>query len=901
MRNTEQSVTIRRSEYTPPSHWVDSVRLTFQLNPDETVVEAELDFRRREPGSQETWFLAGEALKLEHLEIDGTALTADDYRVCERGMTIFKTPDHGCLKTRVRIAPKLNTRLEGLYVSNGNFFTQCEAEGFRRITYFPDRPDVMSSYTVRLVGDATLFPLLLSNGNLIEQNSLPGGQHEAVWEDPFPKSCYLFALVAGQLVCQEETIVRKSGKPALLQVYVEQGNLDKTDHAMQSLIKSIRWDEERYGLELDLDRFMIVAVGDFNMGAMENKGLNIFNTKFVLANPKVATDVDYDNIESVVAHEYFHNWTGNRVTCRSWFELSLKEGLTVFRDQEFSADMMALGLEGAQADSARAIKRIEDVRVLRAAQFPEDAGPMSHPIRPESYVEINNFYTVTVYEKGAEVVRMQQNLLGKDGFRRGMDIYFQRHDGQAVTCDDFVCAMETALQEQKPGADLTQFRRWYSQSGTPVVSVASQYDPFAKTYTLTLAQTCPPTPGQATKAPFHIPFAVGLLDAQGLEIDLHLKGKSTKKPAKTVVLDLTEPQQDFVFEQVTEQPIPSLLRGFSAPVIVKSTLTATEDAFLLRHDKDGFNRWEASQRLYTRCILAPLSSSELGKAALDPTLASAVEGVLNDETLSAGYKALLLTLPSEATLAESTEGWVDPLAIHRAKHNIKVQLATRFKAQALKLAQLNVCAGPYQASQADMGKRSLRNLMLAWLCDCADFDETNTQFESADNMTDRFASLGALVHSHAPGHQEKLQVFEQAWKNEALVMDKWFMTQAMKPSTQEAPTLANVRQLMNHPGFSMRNPNKVRSLISAFCHNNPSGFHAEDASGYEFWADQVLQLNSINPQVASRLARAMDRWSRFGPARQKQMLAALNRVAAHTDLSPDVREVVDKALTAGTI
>jgi aminopeptidase N len=901
MRNTEQSVTIRRSEYTPPSHWVDNVRLNFQLDPSETVVEAELDFRRREPGSQDTWFLAGEDLKLDCLEIDGVALGSTDYRVCERGMTILKTPDQGCLKTRVRIAPKLNTRLEGLYVSNGNFFTQCEAEGFRRITYFPDRPDVMSSYKVRLTADAKRFPLLLSNGNLIGQSELPNGQHEALWEDPFPKSCYLFALVAGQLVCQEETIVRKSGKPALLQVYVEEGNLDKTDHAMQSLIKSIRWDEERFGLELDLDRFMIVAVGDFNMGAMENKGLNIFNTKFVLANPKVATDVDYDNIESVVAHEYFHNWTGNRVTCRSWFELSLKEGLTVFRDQEFSADMMAAGLTGAQADSARAIKRIEDVRVLRAAQFPEDAGPMSHPIRPESYVEINNFYTVTVYEKGAEVVRMQQNLLGVQGFRRGMDIYFQRHDGQAVTCDDFVNAMETALQEQQPDADLVQFRRWYSQSGTPVVTVESWYDPVEQTYTLTLAQSCPPTPGQATKAPFHIPFAVGLLNEAGQEIDIQLKGHGTAKDAKTVVLNLTEPQQSFVFEKVTSKPTPSLLRGFSAPVIVRSTLAAADDAFLLRHDNDGFNRWEASQRLYTRCILTIASNPALANTDLDETLVSAVEGVLKQQTLSPGYKALLLTLPSEATLAESTEGCVDPLAIHHAKNAVRQKLAVQFKTLVKQLAEDNICSGVYQATQSEIGKRSLRNLMLSWLCDCGDFLETSAQFESANNMTDRFASLGALVQSNAPGHKQQLQSFEQAWKTEALVMDKWFMTQAMRPSTAAAPTLADVKQLMNHPGFSMRNPNKVRSLISAFCHNNPSGFHAEDASGYEFWADQVLQLNVINPQVASRLARAMDRWSRFGPARQQQMLAALNRVAAHSELSPDVREVVDKALASGTI
>jgi aminopeptidase N len=901
MRNADQAVTIRRCEYHAPRFLVDQVKLGFDLDPSATRVCCELKLRRNPDADTGDWFLAGEALRLISLQIDGNTLSSDGYKVDDQGLTLINPPEQCTLTTTVEISPKDNTRLEGLYMSNGNYFTQCEAEGFRRITYFPDRPDVMSVFQVTVRGPRQSLPVLLSNGNLIAQHNLPDGYHEAVWDDPFHKPCYLFALVAGQLVCQEETLVRKSGKPALLQVWVEDGNLDKTDHAMQSLIKSIRWDEERYGLELDLDRFMIVATGDFNMGAMENKGLNIFNTKFVLANPAVATDLDYDNIESVVGHEYFHNWTGNRVTCRSWFDLSLKEGLTVFRDQEFSADMMAQGLQGDAAQSARAIKRIDDVRVLRAAQFPEDAGPMSHPIRPESYVEINNFYTVTVYEKGAEVVRMQQNLLGRDGFRRGMDIYFERHDGQAVTCDDFVNAMQAALQEQNPTASLDQFRRWYSQSGTPVVQASWEHDAQARTWTLTLAQSCPPTPGQPVKEPFHIPFAVGLLEQTGRECPLRLRGENgqARLAGTTRVLDLMQTQQSFVFEDIAQPVTPSLLRGFSAPVIVRSALGPREDAFLLKHDKDGFNRWEAGQRLFTRFIL------ELSQTQTVPewrsTLEAAIEPILDNTDLSPGYQSLLLSLPSEVTLAEAVEGTVDPLALHAARSQLKKQLATRFADKLVRLADNNRCEGNYTPSQSDMGKRSLRNLMLAWLCDIGQFDQTVAQFHDANNMTDRQAALTALVYSGAPQAEDCLRMFEKTWQQEALVMDKWFVTQATAPAWGGIQPVERIRQLMKHPSFSIRNPNKVRSLVSAFCHNNPGCFHARDGSGYDFWADQVIALNAINPQVAARLARAMDRWTRFDADRQKQMFSALKRVSEQDKLSPDVLEVVSKALAAGTV
>jgi aminopeptidase N len=721
--------------------------------------------------------------------------------------------------------------------------------------------------------------VLLSNGNLIGQGELDGGRHYAKWEDPFKKPSYLFALVAARLVCQEERFTLKSGREVLLQVWVEEGNLDKTDYAMQSLKNSIRWDEERFGLELDLDRFMIVAVGDFNMGAMENKGLNIFNTKFVLANPRVATDIDYAGIEAVVGHEYFHNWTGNRVTCRDWFQLSLKEGLTVFRDQEFSADMIG-------TDTGRAVTRIDQVRTLRQAQFPEDAGPMAHPVRPDSFVEINNFYTVTVYEKGAEVVRMMQTLVGREGFRKGMDLYFARHDGQAVQCDDFRAAMADAN-----GRDLSQFERWYSQAGTPVVKALTQYDAQAKTYDIVLTQSCPGTPGQPDKLPFHIPVALGLLDAAGADMPLYGAGATGQG---SFVLELTQATQAFRFTDVCERPTPSLLRDFSAPVVLEYAYTDAELLHLFSHDSDPVNRWEAGQRL-AMARLQKLTADVASGAplTLDATFIEAQRALLTDAALDPAFRELALVLPSETMIAEQM-AVVDPQAIHAARQFMRRAIAGALKAELLAQYTANQTPGPYSPDSVAAGKRALKNLALSYLLiapEASDLALARQQFDGAGNMTDRSAALAALIHSGAPA-TEALQRFYTDFEHEALVIDKWFAMQAAAPATG----VSEVRELMRHPAFTLKNPNRARSLIFNFCNGNPSQFHALDGSGYAFWAEQVIALNALNPQVAARLARSMDRWRRYLPGLQVHMKAALERVAGSDGLSNDVREVVGKAL-----
>jgi aminopeptidase N len=737
----------------------------------------------------------------------------------------------------------------------------------------------MAKYTVMLRADKAKYPVLLSNGNLIEEGELDDGRHYAKWEDPFKKPSYLFALVAAQLVCQEETFRLASGRDVLLQVWVEEGNLDKTDYAMQSLKNSIRWDEERWGLELDLDRFMIVAVGDFNMGAMENKGLNIFNTKFVLANPRVATDIDYAGIEAVVGHEYFHNWTGNRVTCRDWFQLSLKEGLTVFRDQEFSADMIG-------TDSGRAVTRIDQVRTLRQAQFPEDAGPMAHPVRPDSFVEINNFYTVTVYEKGAEVVRMYQTLLGREGFRKGMDLYFERHDGQAVQCDDFRAAMADVN-----GRDLKQFERWYSQAGTPVVSAKSRYDAASQTYELTLAQRCPPTPGQDKKLPFHVPVAVGLLGKDGKDLPLNVNGKVN---GTTAVLELTEAEQTFTFTRVAEQPVPSILRDFSAPVVLEYDYSDDELLHLFRYDSDPVNRWEAGQRLAMERLLALCGAVTSGRAlALDDTYIEALRALLMDKSLDAAFRELALILPSETIIAEAMDV-VHPQAIHTARQFMRQAIGTALKDELLETYRSNATPGPYSPDAASAGKRGLRNLALAYLLvqpNAQAMGLAEAQFDSASNMTDRAAAMVSMIHSGADVSQ-RLETFYQEFKAEALVVDKWFTMQATAPHTD----VARVRELMQHPAFTLKNPNRARSLLFAFCNANPPQFHAADGSAYEFWAEHVIKLDALNPQVAARLARSMDRWRRYAPELQIHMRTALERVAAATPLSNDVMEVVSKAL-----
>ncbi|MDR3384274.1 aminopeptidase N [Cupriavidus basilensis] len=897
MLRTDTPVTVHRKDYTPPAFAFEHVDLTLELDPARTVVTNILRFTRQAPGPL---VLAGEALELVGVRLDGKPL--EGAQQTPDSLTLPELPAQGTLEIVTACQPAANTSLSGLYVSNGNFFTQCEAEGFRKITYYLDRPDVMSTFRVTLRAQRAAYPVLLSNGNLISERELPDGRFEAIWEDPFKKPAYLFALVAGKLECIEERILSASGKEKLLQVWVEPQDLPKTRHAMDSLIHSIRWDEQRFGLELDLDRFMIVAVGDFNMGAMENKGLNIFNTKYVLANAQTATDADFGNIESVVGHEYFHNWTGNRVTCRDWFQLSLKEGLTVFRDQEFSADMMG-------SESGRAVKRIEDVRMLRQVQFPEDAGPMAHPVRPDSYEEINNFYTVTVYEKGAEVVRMYQTLLGRDGFRKGMDLYFQRHDGQAVTCDDFRAAMADAN-----GRDLTQFGRWYSQAGTPVVAVRTAWDAATGTLALTLSQTCPKVgietrPGTPDKLPFHIPFALGLIDASGADLALQLEGES-QPGATTRVLDFTEAEQTFRFINLprgAEPPLASLLRDFSAPVIIDAEYSEAQLTFLLAHDSDPFNRWEAGQRLTTRALLQLVAQSQAGRELqLDPALVAALRTVLNDQQLSPAFREQALTLPAEAYLAERM-GVADPAAIHRARQFMREALARALKADWLAAFEANATPGAYSPDAVSAGKRALRNLALGYLADSGDAAMqalAEAQYNAADNMTDRFAALSAMVNTFAPGREAALADFYQRFEQDPLVIDKWFSLQGTQRGTvgpQSAGhkgkhTIDTVRALMQHPAFNLRNPNRARSLIFSFCAANPAQFHAEDGSGYAFWAEQVLALDAINPQVASRLARVMDRWQKYALPLRDRMRAALVQVAAASELSRDVREIVSKAL-----
>jgi len=875
---TDISQTIYRRDYTPPSFLVDTVELGFDLDPARTVVANRLTMRRNPAGTGKQIDLYGENITLVALRMNGVALTKRHYRIDGNLLHIPNAPDEVVLEIESTCAPELNTTLNGLYCSNGNFFTQCEAEGFRAITYFPDRPDVMAVYTVMLRADKNKYPVLLSNGNLIEEGELGDGRHYAKWEDPFPKPSYLFALVAARLVCQEEQFKLADGRTALLQVWVEDGNLDKTDYAMQSLKHSIRWDEERFGLELDLDRFMIVAVSDFNMGAMENKGLNIFNTKYVLANPRVATDVDFSGIEAVVGHEYFHNWTGNRVTCRDWFQLSLKEGLTVFRDQEFSADMIG-------TDSGRAVTRIDQVRTLRQAQFPEDAGPMAHPVRPDSFVEINNFYTVTIYEKGAEVVRMYQTLIGRDGFRKGMDLYFERHDGQAVTCDDFRAAMADAS-----GRDLSQFERWYSQAGTPVVKAETAYDAKAGSYTITLSQSCPATPGQATKLPFHIPVAVGLLGADGRDMKLGSNG------ATTAVLELTEQKQTFTFNGLKELPTPSLLRDFSAPVVLEYDYTDEHLLHLFSHDSDAVNRWEAGQRLAMARLMAMTNAVEEGIApTLDDTFIGAMRKLLQDDKLDAAFREQALLLPSETIMAEQLKV-VNPHAIHTARQFMRAAIGDALRSELTAQYHANLTPGAYSPDAVAAGKRGLKNLCLAYVNaapDAASQHLAQQQFAEAGNMTDRVAALQSLVHAQAAGAHAALHSFYTEFSGEALVVDKWFAMQAAAPDND----VRAIRDLMQHPAFNIKNPNRARSLIFNFCGGNPSQFHALDGSGYAFWAEQVIALDVLNPQVASRLARVMDRWRRYTPQLQRHMKEALQRVAGVKKLSSDVREVISKALS----
>jgi len=925
------TVTIYRRDYQPYPFAIPHVALTVDLDPAATVVHARLEIERKTPGDHAALVLQGEDLELLALQVDGQTWSRKQYQLTDSTLVLPNLPDSAVVEITSRCCPQTNTKLMGLYVSNGNFFTQCEAEGFRRICWFADRPDVLSRYQVTLRADAARYPVLLSNGNLLASSNLLDGRHQAVWQDPHPKPCYLFALVAGQFACRETRTHTRCGREVLLQVYSDPGTESQTEWAMQSLLRALRWDETRFGLELDLDRFMIVATRDFNMGAMENKGLNIFNAAYVLADPRSATDANYRAIEAVIGHEYFHNWTGNRVTCRDWFQLSLKEGLTVFRDHAFSADMLAAGLDETAAASARAVKRIDDVALLRAAQFPEDAGPMAHPIRPESYQEIGNFYTATVYEKGAEVIRMQHTLLGEDGFQAGMREYFRRHDGQAVTCDDFVDAMESVYLTQHPEQDpsasagLSIFRRWYSQAGTPTVSVALTHNAAAKTCAITLTQRCDPVGVEKragsdfVKQPFHIPFALGLLDTSGRALRLRLAG--TTQHHDTALLELRETSATWVFEDIATPPVPSLLRDFSAPVIVEYDWRDEELALLSAHDPNPYARWEAGQALASRHVLGRVVQAE-GQAAAPVAAAPVIDhntdhsaphnvpdiavlvavwrALLQAPALDAAYRARALALPADKILAVRMRP-IDPPALALAYDTVRAQLGYHLSDLWLATYHDNHHPGPYTPAPGPAGQRALKNLALGYLA-AGGSDDARTlaraQYQTANNMTDQFAALSVLVNDvfiHDNDQDEAAQLladFYQQWQHDAQVIDKWFALQA----TMRTTTVARMRSLAAHPAFTLANPNRARALIFQFCMHNARHLHAADGSGYAWWVEQVLALDALNPEVAARLARTLDNWANFAPHLREPMRAALQHIRTQPGLSRNVLEIVGKAL-----
>ena len=870
---------IRRADYAPPPYWIRQVELTFDLDPAKTIVASKLHIERAAGTTDQPLRLHGEGLNLLRVMAGGESVS---FRHDDGALVIDNPPpgERFVLEIRNAICPEKNTELSGLYTSASGFFTQCEAEGFRRITYFLDRPDVMAVYTVTLRADKAKYPVLLSNGNLVAQGALNNGRHYATWHDPFPKPSYLFALVAADLVCREQQIRTRAGKDHLLQVYVRRGDLGKTEHAMRSLVASVVWDEARFGLPLDLERFMIVAVEDFNIGAMENKGLNIFNTKFVLASPATATDTDFADVESVVGHEYFHNWTGNRITCRDWFQLSLKEGLTVFRDQEFSMDMVA-------TPSARATKRIEAVRWLRSVQFAEDAGAMAHPVRPDSYAAIDNFYTPTVYEKGAEVVRMMQTLVGRDGFARGITLYFQRHDGQAVTCDDFAQAIADANPGSELATRLDSFKRWYAQAGTPRVSARGHYDADAKRYTLMLSQYGLPSPGQPTKAPWVVPIVAGLVGRDGREL----------APERLIVLD--QHGMTVTFDGVDAPPVPSLLRGFSAPVILDDGLSDADLLVLLAHDRDPFTRWEAGQRLALQRILAALDAAE--PQPLDDGFVDAMRGVLQHPALDPAFKALVLTLPAETYVAEQL-AVVDPQKIHAARVALRDELAARLADDWAAAFESHAVKEGYAPTPEQAGRRALANLALTMLCirsvktgDAAWPGRAYQRVKDAGNMTEKLGALDALLESGSPLADGALERFRAAAGSDALVIDKWFMVQA-GACEREGRVFQRVKALQKHPDFTLKNPNRARSLLTTLFKENPAAFHRADAAGYVLWADRLMDMDAINPQVASRLARALDRWSALAEPYRSAAREAIARVAAKPDLSDDVREIVTRAL-----
>ncbi|MBI1216873.1 MAG: aminopeptidase N [Alphaproteobacteria bacterium] len=866
MRTENAPQTKFLKDYLAPDFRIEDIHLAFDLRDGKTTVTAKTRFTRLNKDASEL-VLDGQELDLKSVSLDGEQLSDNRYTVDENHLTVSDVPDSFTLETVVEIAPENNTALEGLYRSSGNYCTQCEPEGFRKITYYIDRPDVMTKFTTRIEADKKSCPVLLSNGNCIDKGELEGGRHFAVWEDPFVKPSYLFALVAGGLGHIHDTFTTMSGRKVDLYIYVNPGNEDKCHHAMESLKKSMKWDEEKYGREYDLDIFNIVAVNDFNFGAMENKSLNIFNARLVLAKPETATDGDYLAIEGVVAHEYFHNWTGNRITCRDWFQLSLKEGLTVFRDQCFSSDM-----------NAPAVQRIDDVEQLRNHQFPQDAGPMAHPIRPDNYIEINNFYTATVYEKGAEVIRMMHTLLGPENYRKGTDLYFERHDGQAVTCDDFVQCMQDAS-----GVDLSQFRLWYSQAGTPVVTSSGVYDAAAKKYTLTLEQAVPDTPGQTGKKPMHIPVALGLLGADGKDL----------LPEATRILHLKEAKQEFTFENIGQAPVPSLLRGFSAPVKLDSDLSADDLLFLMAHDSDGFNRWDSGQTYLQRLILDFAGGAE---KKLPEACVAAFGALVADKQADRALLAKALSLPSETYLAQLMEV-VDVDGIHGARRFITQEIGKKYLDAFKAVYAENADDGPYSVSPEAVGRRRLKSVALRYIQaadEAAAIELAAAQYKAAQNMTDKTAALAILTDSKSDSSKAAFEDFYKTWKAEPLVLDKWFGLQAIA-DRQDA--VEDVASLVVHPDFTYKNPNRLRSLIGVFSGANPKWFHRKDGAGYKLLADTVIRVNGINPSTAARLLSPLSQWKRYDAVRKSLMENELKRILAEKDISNDVYEIASKSLS----
>jgi len=876
MTETQTPQAILRTDYQVPDFLIDTVALDFDLQETDTHVKAQISIKRNPAAKADApLVLDGEQLQLISLKIDGKNI--QDYQQTDHSLSISQVPDQFILETHVIIQPQNNTSLSGLYQSSGNFCTQCEAQGFRRITYFIDRPDVMAKYTTSISADKDRYPVLLSNGNRITQQQLDNNRHRVTWQDPHPKPSYLFALVAGQLKAHRGQYTSQSGRDISLEIWVEPQNIDYCQHALDSLKKAMRWDEQNYNLEYDLDIYMIVAVNDFNMGAMENKGLNVFNAKYVLSSPETATDEDYENIEAVIAHEYFHNWTGNRVTCRDWFQLTLKEGLTVYRDECFTADM-----------TSDAVKRIKDVDILRMVQYPEDAGPMAHPIRPESYIEMNNFYTVSVYNKGAAVIRMYQTLLGKDGFYKGMALYFQRHDGQAVTCDDFRAAMADANH-----TNLDQFERWYDQAGTPQLHIKDQYDPETQTYTLHCQQA--PKQHQDNWQPWHIPLKIGLLDQNGKDISLQQIGH-TQSQAHTMLLEITEVNQSFSFANIRTKPIPSLLRDFSAPVELSYSQDKSQLAFLLAHDSDPFNRREAGQKLAQQQLLALVNAYQNQQSLeIDPEYLQAFGKLLQDHTLDGAYLALALQLPKPRLVAQAMQT-IDVEALHHAYKYLNQQLASHYRAEMLAIYQRHNQPQSYHYDKPAVARRQLKNTLLNYLSKLEQDPELSqllaTHYQNADNMTDQQAALSALLQREDNAYQAPLTDFYQRWHHDPLVLDKWFSLQAASPRRDN---FERILKLAEHPDFSLNNPNRARSLISVFS-QNLRHFNRADGQGYTFLADQVLALDPLNPQTAARMVSAFNQWRRYDTKRQALIQTQLKRIHDQKNLSKDVFEIVSRSL-----